>query len=72
MDTKEDKPHINVDYFEDLTGKIAIVTGANSGIGYPMAQALACKGGTVILACRNKQKGEAAAVDRGAGRELTR
>jgi transcriptional regulator with XRE-family HTH domain len=27
MDTKEDKPHINVDYFEDLTGKIATPEG---------------------------------------------
>jgi NAD(P)-dependent dehydrogenase (short-subunit alcohol dehydrogenase family) len=44
----------------DLTGKIAIVTGANSGIGYAMALALACKGAAVILACRDKQKGEAA------------
>jgi NAD(P)-dependent dehydrogenase (short-subunit alcohol dehydrogenase family) len=44
----------------DLTGKFAIVTGANSGIGYEMARALARKGATVILACRNKDKGEAA------------
>ena len=44
----------------DLTGKIAIVTGANSGIGYETALALARKGATVILACRNKDKGEAA------------
>jgi len=44
----------------NLTGKIAIVTGANSGIGYEMARALARKGATVILACRNKDKGEAA------------
>jgi NAD(P)-dependent dehydrogenase (short-subunit alcohol dehydrogenase family) len=44
----------------DLGGKTAIVTGANSGIGYEMARALACKGATVILACRNKEKGEAA------------
>jgi NAD(P)-dependent dehydrogenase (short-subunit alcohol dehydrogenase family) len=44
----------------DLAGKVAIVTGANSGIGYAMALALACKGATVILACRNKDKGEAA------------
>ena len=44
----------------DLTGKIAIVTGANSGIGYEMARALARKKTTVILACRNKDKGEAA------------
>jgi NAD(P)-dependent dehydrogenase (short-subunit alcohol dehydrogenase family) len=44
----------------DLTGKIAIVTGANSGIGYEMARALAGKEATVILACRNKDKGDAA------------
>jgi len=44
----------------DLAGKTAIVTGANSGIGYEIALALACKGAGVILACRNKDKGEAA------------
>ncbi len=44
----------------DLTGKIAIVTGANSGIGFEMARALAGKGATVILACRSRDKGEAA------------
>jgi NAD(P)-dependent dehydrogenase (short-subunit alcohol dehydrogenase family) len=45
----------------DLTGKVAVVTGANSGIGYEMARALARKEAMVILACRNKDKGEAAA-----------
>ena len=44
----------------DLTGKTAIVTGANSGIGYEMARALAGKGASVIMACRNQEKGEAA------------
>jgi len=44
----------------DLAGKIAIVTGANSGIGYETARALASKGAIAILACRNKDKGEAA------------
>jgi len=44
----------------DLTGKIAIVTGANSGIGYETARLLACKQAKVILACRNRDKGEAA------------
>jgi NAD(P)-dependent dehydrogenase (short-subunit alcohol dehydrogenase family) len=43
-----------------LSDKIAIVTGANSGIGYEMARALAGKEATVVLACRNKDKGEAA------------
>ena len=44
----------------DLAGKIAIVTGANRGIGYPTARALVRKQAAVILACRNKDKGGAA------------
>ena len=44
----------------DLTGKIAVVTGANSGIGYETARALARKGAAVILACRDEDKGKAA------------
>ncbi|MBU0703723.1 MAG: SDR family NAD(P)-dependent oxidoreductase, partial [Chloroflexi bacterium] len=48
------------EHIPDLTAKVAIVTGANTGIGYEMARALARKRATVILACRNKDKGEAA------------
>ena len=44
----------------DLTGKVVIVTGANSGIGYEMVRALIRKRATVILACRNKDRGQAA------------
>lgn len=40
----------------DLTGRIALVTGANSGIGYETAQALAAHGAHVILACRDDEK----------------
>jgi NAD(P)-dependent dehydrogenase (short-subunit alcohol dehydrogenase family) len=44
----------------DLTGKVAIVTGANSGIGFSLAQSLTGYGATVYLACRNASKAEAA------------
>jgi NAD(P)-dependent dehydrogenase (short-subunit alcohol dehydrogenase family) len=36
-----------------LNNKVAIVTGANSGIGYQIAKALALKDAHIILACRN-------------------
>ncbi len=44
----------------NLDGKIAIVTGANSGIGFETAKALAEKGATVVMACRNRDKARAA------------
>jgi 2-deoxy-D-gluconate 3-dehydrogenase len=45
----------------DLTGKVAIVTGGNGGIGLGMAGGLARAGATVVIAGRNAAKGEAAA-----------
>lgn len=54
-------PKWTTDNIPDQTGRIAIVTGANSGIGYEAACALALKGATVMMACRNTQKGDAAA-----------
>ncbi len=44
----------------DLTGKVIIVTGANSGIGFEAAKEFARHGGQTILACRNMEKAEAA------------
>lgn len=44
----------------DLNGQVAIITGANSGIGLSIAVQLAKQGATVYLACRNLQRGEKA------------
>ncbi|CAE6470262.1 unnamed protein product [Rhizoctonia solani] len=44
----------------DLHGKVAIVTGANSGVGFETARALAGMGAHVILACRNEVRGQEA------------
>lgn len=41
-------------------GKVAIVTGSSSGIGFEAARVLAEKGATVIIAVRNAEKGKAA------------
>ena len=46
-----------------LAGKLAVVTGASSGIGKEIARGLAQQGAQVILACRNMQKAEQAAQE---------
>ena len=46
----------------NLTGKVAIVTGANSGIGYDLASALAAVGASVTMVCRSEQRCQAARI----------
>jgi NAD(P)-dependent dehydrogenase (short-subunit alcohol dehydrogenase family) len=47
----------------DMTGKICLVTGGNSGIGKAAALGLAKMGATVVIVSRNKEKGETAVTD---------
>ena len=46
----------------DQTGRTAIITGANTGLGYETAVALAGQGARVVLAVRNLDKGKQAAT----------
>ncbi len=46
----------------DQSGRVAIVTGSNTGIGYGAAAVLAAKGAHTVLAVRNTDKGNAAAA----------
>lgn len=53
--------HWTVTDIPDQSGSVAIITGANSGIGYETARVLAQKGMTVVMACRNLKKAQQAA-----------
>lgn len=46
----------------DQSGRVAIVTGSNTGLGYDNARALAARGAKVVMAVRDTAKGETAAA----------
>ncbi|KAG0055391.1 hypothetical protein BGZ83_008783 [Gryganskiella cystojenkinii] len=50
------------DQIPDLTGKIALVTGANAGLGYQTTVGLVAHGAKVIMACRSQEKYEDAVL----------
>lgn len=43
-----------------LSGKVCVITGANAGVGLATAKLLAANGANVVMACRSRQRGEAA------------
>src|SRR5262245_27280606 len=47
----------------DMAGRVCLVTGANSGIGKATALSLAKRGATVVMVCRNRDRGEVARAD---------
>lgn len=52
MGSKLSYPQVN------LSGKVAIVTGGNTGIGYETAKGLARMGAHTFIACRSKERAE--------------
>ncbi|KAF8556735.1 NAD(P)-binding protein [Imleria badia] len=52
-------PHFTAESVPDLSGKVALITGANAGIGKETARVLLTKNAKVWIACRDVSKGEA-------------
>ena len=50
-------PKWTEDHIADQSGRVALVTGANSGIGWETARVLTSAGARVLVACRNAEKG---------------
>jgi NAD(P)-dependent dehydrogenase (short-subunit alcohol dehydrogenase family) len=59
---QKNREHWNATLIPDLTGRTAVVTGANSGIGLTAADALARAGAHVVFAVRDVERGRAAAA----------
>ncbi|MDT7798763.1 MAG: hypothetical protein QOI78_2196 [Actinomycetota bacterium] len=55
----------------DQTGRVAVVTGANTGLGFETARVLAERGASVVLAVRDVEKGKQAASRLGSGADVT-
>lgn len=49
-----------LDRIPDIAGKVYVITGGNSGLGFEAAQVLASKGAKVVILCRNEKKAMAA------------
>ncbi|PBK62199.1 NAD-P-binding protein [Armillaria solidipes] len=54
------KPKFSVDDIPDLSGKVVIVTGGNTGVGFETAKAILPRNAKVYIACRNETKAKAA------------
>lgn len=64
------KDFVAADLDVDLRGKTVLITGANAGLGRAAAHALHALGATIILACRDAGRGEAARAELGVRAEL--